>query len=355
LPAGAPKIAVIIVNANTGAHIERALEALDAQTLAPARVIVVDNASTDGSPEAIGERFPSVEVIRLERNVGFAAANNVGVRAADGCDCVALLNPDAFPLTDWLEALARAVERHPEYAFFGSRLVSADAPGVLDGTGDVYHVSGLAWRRDHGRPATVAPPAGEIFSPCAAAALYRRDAFLEVGGFDESYFCYFEDSDLAFRLRLAGYRCLYVPDAVVHHVGSVTAGRFSDFTVYHSFRNLLWTYAKNMPSPLVWLYLPQHVLATGLTLAWFGWRGQGRVLLSSKRDALRELPRVLEQRRAIQRGRKASARELRRAMATGVATPALPIAARVRDRDDAERTRPRGGRGRRQHGASPRA
>jgi GT2 family glycosyltransferase len=330
LPAGAPKIAVIIVNANTGEHIERALESLTAQTLAPARVIVVDNASTDGSPDTIARRFPSVHVVRLDRNVGFAAANNVGVGAADDCDWVALLNPDAFPLRDWLEALARALGAHPEYAFFGSRLVSAEAPGFLDGTGDVYHVSGLAWRRDHGRPATVAPQAGEIFSPCAAAALYRRDAFLEVGGFDESYFCYFEDSDLAFRLRLAGHHCLYVPDAVVHHVGSVAAGRFSDFTVYHSFRNLVWTYAKNMPSPLVWLYLPQHLLVTGLTLAWFGLRGQGRVLLTSKRDALRELPRVLEQRRAIQRRRKASARELRQAMATGMARPALPMARRVR-------------------------
>jgi GT2 family glycosyltransferase len=330
LPAGAPKIAVIIVNANTGVHIERALTSLAKQTLAPTRVIVVDNASTDGSPGEITKRFPSVELIRLERNVGFAAANNVGVRAADDCEWVALVNPDAFPLSDWLAGLARAIERHPEYAFFGSRLVSADAPSLLDGTGDVYHVSGLAWRRDHGRPATVAPRAGEIFSPCAAAALYRRDAFLDVGGFDESYFCYFEDSDLAFRLRLAGHRCLYVPDAVVHHVGSVTAGRFSDFTVYHSFRNLVWTYAKNMPTPLLWLYLPQHVLVTGLTLAWFGLRGQGRVVLSSKRDALRELPRVLEQRRAIQRRRKASARELRQAMATGVARAALPMARRAR-------------------------
>jgi GT2 family glycosyltransferase len=330
LPAGAPKIAVIIVNANTGEHIDRALDALAGQTLEPARVIVVDNASNDGSPDAIARRFPSVEVVRLERNVGFAAANNVGVQAADDCEWVALLNPDAFPLRDWLEALARAAERHREYSFFGSRLVSAEAPGVLDGTGDVYHVSGLAWRRDHGRPATVAPPAGEIFSPCAAAALYRRDAFLEVGGFDEGYFCYFEDSDLSFRLRLAGHRCLYVPDAVVHHVGSATAGRFSDFTVYHSFRNLVWTYAKNMPGPLVWLYLPQHLVATGLALAWFGLRGQGRVVLASKRDALRELPRVLEQRRAIQRGRKTSARELRRAMATGVASSALPMARRIR-------------------------
>jgi GT2 family glycosyltransferase len=330
LPAGAPKIAVIIVNANTGVHIERALTSLAKQTLAPTRVIVVDNASTDGSPDEIAKRFPSVDLIRLDRNVGFAAANNVGVRAADDCEWVALVNPDAFPLSDWLAALARAIEQRPQYAFFGSRLVSADAPSLLDGTGDVYHVSGLAWRRDHGRPATVAPGAGEIFSPCAAAALYRRDAFLEVGGFDESYFCYFEDSDLAFRLRLAGHRCLYVPDAVVHHVGSVTAGRFSDFTVYHSFRNLVWTYAKNMPTPLLWLYLPQHVLVTGLTLAWFGLRGQGRVVLSSKRDALRELPRVLEQRRAIQRRRKASARELRQAMATGVARAALPMARRAR-------------------------
>jgi GT2 family glycosyltransferase len=310
--------AVVIVNANAGALLERTLEALGRQTLSPRRVLVVDNASTDGSVDGLTVRHPEVELIRLPRNVGFAAANNLAVRAAGDCDWIALLNPDAFPEPGWLDALARATRTAPDYAFFGSRLLRADDSGELDGTGDLYHVSGLAWRRDHGRPAEgVASFAEEVFSPCAAAALYRRDVFLGAGGFDEAYFCYYEDNDLSFRLRLAGHRCLYVPDAVVHHVGSALSGRESDFTVYHSFRNLLWTYVKNMPSPLVWLYLPHCVLMNGLILGGYSVRGRGRLIASAYRDALRALPRVVRQRRAIQRRRVVSARELRRSLELG--------------------------------------
>ena len=112
-------------------------------------------------------------------------------------------------------------------------------------------MSGWAWQRGHGqRIGRVDDPeaAEEVFAPCAAAALYQRDAFQEVGGFDESYFCYFEDIDLGFRLRLAGHRCLYVPQAVALHLGAATAGRESDFAVYHAHRNLVWTYVKNMPA-----------------------------------------------------------------------------------------------------------
>jgi GT2 family glycosyltransferase len=188
----------------------------------------------------------------------------------------------------------------------------------LDGTGDVYHVSGLAWRRDHGRRVLDHEPGeGEIFSPCAAAALYRRDAFLEVGGFDESFFAYFEDSDLSFRLRLRDHRCLYVPDAVVHHVGSATTGRLSDFTVYHSLRNDVWTWAKNMPGPLAVRYLPQHLLANLMTVAFFSLIGRGGPALAAKRDAVRGLPRVLRERRRIQAERRVAVEELRRLLDRG--------------------------------------
>jgi GT2 family glycosyltransferase len=315
---GGFSVAVVIVNANAGALLERTLRALGRQTLAPRRVLVVDNASADGSVDGLTVRHPGVELIRLPENAGFAAANNLAVRAADDCDWIALLNPDAFPEPGWLEALARATRTAPEYAFFGSRLLKADDSGELDGTGDLYHVSGLAWRRDHGRPAEgAAPVAEEVFSPCAAAALYRRDVFLAAGGFDESYFCYYEDSDLSFRLRLAGHRCLYVPDAVVHHVGSALSGRESDFTLYHSYRNLVWTYLKNMPSPLVWLYLPHCVLMNGLVLGGYVVRGRGKVVASAYRDALRELARVVRQRRAIQSRRVVSTLELRRSLEVG--------------------------------------
>lgn len=312
-------IAVIIVNFNSGTLLGECLRHVRAQTRRPERIIVVDNASSDGSADRLESDYPEVELIRSDRNLGFAAANNLGVHRAIGTKWLALLNPDAFPKPDWLERLLAAADRHPECASFGSRLLDAHDPGRLDGTGDVYHVSGLAWRRDHGRPVeTGTNEAGEIFAPCAAAALYRRDAFLEAGGFDEEYFCYFEDVDLGFRLRLLGHGCRYVPDAEVRHVGSAVTGRRSPFSLYHGHRNLVWTWCKNMPGPLLWWYLPQHLLLNLGSLLWYAPRGQGSTLLRAKWDALRGLPRCWRQRRAIQAHCKVTPRRLRQAMSRGL-------------------------------------
>jgi GT2 family glycosyltransferase len=320
------RVGVVIVNYNAAGFLDRALGALARQTRPPDRVIVVDNASTDGSAEGLEHALPAVEVVKLDANVGFAAANNLGVRAASDCDWVALLNPDAFPEPDWLERLVEATRAERDYSFFASRLLLADDPDRVDGTGDVYHVSGLAFRRDHGRPAKhAARPQEEVFAPCAAAALYRRDAFLAVGGFDERYFAYLEDLDLAFRLRLAGHRCLYVPSSTALHHGSAIAGRTSDFTIYHSQRNLVWTYVKNMPSPLVWLYLPQHLLVNVAALVAYSLLGQPRAIVCAKRDAVRGLPRVLAERRRLQRERAVAARELRRLMGKGFAAFTTPL------------------------------
>jgi len=316
------RIALVIVNHNAGEYLGRCLDAVAAQRLAPARVIVVDNASGDGSLAAARGRA-GVEVVALDSNTGFAAANNLAVQQAADCEWVALLNPDAFPEPDWLAQLAAAAGSHPGCGSFASRLVQAGG-GALDGTGDVYHVSGLAWRRHHGLAAEGRDlQAEEIFSACAAAALYRRDAFIEVGGFDERYFCYFEDIDLGFRLRLAGHGCLYVPESVCVHLGSATTGKRSDFSVYYGHRNLVWTFVKNMPGPLFWLYLPQHLFLNLATLAGFGWRGRMRVLLRAKWAALRGLPAAWRARRRIQAVRKADIREMRRYMAHGWVLPYL--------------------------------
>jgi GT2 family glycosyltransferase len=313
------RVAVVVVNLNGAAVLDRCLAALRRQTVRPARAIVVDNASTDGSAEDLEGRHPGIEVVRLAANLGFAAANNLAVARADDCDWVALLNPDAFPEPAWLERLLAAAEAHPEFAFFGSRLLRADDPETLDGTGDVLHVGGMAWRRDHGAPAagTRLDPE-EVFSPCAAAALYRRDVWEQVGGLHERYFCYFEDTDLSFRLRLAGHRCLYVPDAVVHHVGSAIAGTDTDFTVYHSFRNLIWTYVRNMPGVLAWVYLPQLVLVNAFLLGAFALRGRPLVIVRAQFAALLGLPRVLSERRAIQASRTAPVHSVHAAMARGL-------------------------------------
>jgi GT2 family glycosyltransferase len=286
---------------------------------------LVDNASNDGSAESVQEQYPEIEVIRLRENLGFAGANNLAIARLPECEWIAFLNPDAFPEPEWLEKLLSSAQACPSYTFYASRMLSNGDRTTLDGAGDVYHTSGAAWRLGHGRKCEISDlQKAEVFGACAAAALYRRDAILASGGFDEKYFCYFEDVDLAFRLRLAGHRCLYVPDAVVYHVGSATTGgERSDFTTYHGQRNLVWTYFKDMPSPLFWLYLPQHILLNVAMLVWYSLRGQARVIWKAKRDAVKGLPRILKERRRIQKTRRVNAWELRRVMAKGLLTPYL--------------------------------
>ena len=219
-----------------------------------------------------------------------------------------LLNPDAFPEPDWLEQLIDAAGKNPGYSMFASRQLMEANRLLLDGEGDTYHISGLVWREGHGKPANDAiHQPQEIFAPCAAAGLYRRDALMSAGGFDEDFFCYVEDVDLGFRLRLMGHRCLLVPAAVVCHIGSATTGgQQSDFAVYHGHRNLVWAYVKNMPGWLFWACLPLHVLLNLVTIVWFAARGQGWLIFRAKRDALLGLPKMWRKRREIQKNRLAS-------------------------------------------------
>lgn len=306
------KVTAIIINWNGEQYLERCLTALSNQTAKPHEIILVDNASSDGSAK-LAKHFPSVRLISLDRNTGFARGNNLAFEAVSAeSEWIALINPDAFAEPQWLEALLAAAESNPGYDVFGSKLVNAADSTVLDGEGDIYHMSGLVWRRGHGESAlNAAHGEHEVFSPCAAAAIYRRSALLKAGGFDEDYFCYVEDVDLGFRLRLAGHRCLYVPQSVAHHVGSgTTGGHHSDFAIYHGHRNLVWTFVKDMPGVLFWLLLPLHVALNLASVIYFALRGRGRVILRAKRDALLGLPKMWRKRRYIQANRVASARAI---------------------------------------------
>lgn len=307
-----PKVSVIIVNWNGKQYIERCLVALMGQTVKPLEIILVDNASSDGSVDIV-RTFPSVRLIALEQNVGFAQGNNLAFESVcDESEWIALINPDAFAEHCWLETLMVAAESNPGFDVFGSKLINANEPILLDGTGDAYHMSGLVWRMEQGVSVlNSVKNVSEMFSPCAAAALYRRNVLQKLGGFDEDYFCYVEDVDLGFRLRLAGYRCLYVSQSVAHHVGSgMTGGQHSSFAMYHGHRNLVWTFVKNMPGILFGLLLPLHVALNLFCIIWFVLCGKGRVILRAKRDAVLGLPRMWRKRQYIQKTRSASVGEI---------------------------------------------
>ena len=302
------KVSVVIVNWNGARFLERCLSALMAQTVKPHEIILLDNASSDDSLK-IARGFPDVRVIASDQNTGFARGNNMAIKAAAAdSEWIALINPDAFADPGWLEEMLNAARRNPEFQVFGSKLVEAENPSMLDGAGDAYCISGRVRRIGKSKAeATHCRNECEVFSVCAAAALYRRDILNEVGGFDEDYFCYVEDVDLGFRFRLAGYRCLYVPASIVHHVGSgTTGGQHSHFAVYYGHRNLLWTFVKNMPGILFWILLPLHIALNLASIVLFVLRGQSRTILRAKWDALIGLPGVWQKRDEIQKRRVAS-------------------------------------------------
>ena len=257
-----PWVRVIIVNYNGGPLIQTCVDRLAAQSLSDFEAVVVDNGSTDGSAAALCLPDQRFSVILTGRNLGFAAANNLGARHCRA-PWLATLNPDAFADPAWLAALRRATERHPDAAMFGSTQIDGRDPTRLDGCGDVCSAYGIPWRGGYQYPVEAQPVEdGEPFAPCAAAALYRRDAFEEVGGFDEAFFCYLEDVDLGYRLRLCGHQGIQVPEARVEHLGSAISGRTSRFTLYQSYRNRVWLVFNNSPFPLILVLLPLHLAAT---------------------------------------------------------------------------------------------
>ena len=299
-------VSVVIVTWNGRHHLEGCLPALQAQQDVTFETIVVDNASTDGTVEYVRAHFPRVRLVRLARNMGFAAGNNAGARAAAG-RYLAFLNNDTIPEPRWLHTLLGGVDERAGYALTTSRIVYMHDPEIIDSAGDGVLRWGGAFKRLHGAPAHLALTSGEVFGVCGAACLMPRATFEELGGFDESFFASHEDVDLSYRARLRGYRCRYVADAVVRHHGSATLGRVSAFAVFHGQRNLEWMYFKNTPGALLLRTLPGHILYNAAAAVHFARLGLLGPFLRAKLAAAAALPRVWRQRAAVQRTRRVSA------------------------------------------------
>nr|WP_241735758.1 glycosyltransferase family 2 protein [Aquisalinus flavus] len=262
-----PAVSVLIVSYNTGVQrLSRCLAALSSQSFSDFEIILLDNGSDDGSVAA--QSLPdNAIVVEAGSNLGFAGGMNRAAQAATGT-WLALLNPDTMVRPDWLGRLIEATQRHPGVKLFGSVQIDMADRDRLDGLGDVYHASGIAWRGGYGASTALIPMQDEeIFAPCAAACLYHADLFRNLGGFEESFFCYNEDVDFGFRARLMDERAVLVHDATILHEGSGITGRRSAFTVYHGTRNRIWTFIRCMPAPLIWLMFPVHVLANVFFLA----------------------------------------------------------------------------------------
>lgn len=301
-----PDVSVVVVTWNGRQHLDTCLASIEAQRGVAIETILVDNGSTDGTSDYVRERFPWVRLVSLSENRGFAGGNNAGAREAAG-RFVAFLNNDTSADPDWLRALLSGIDEPGGFVLVASRIVYMHDPTIIDSAGDSVLRWGGAFKRHHGEPATAAAATQEVFGVCGAACMMPKAMFDEIGGFDEDFFASHEDVDLSYRARLRGYRCRYVADALVRHVGSATLGTVSPFSVFHGQRNLEWMYVKDTPGSLLLKTLAGHVVydvAAGVHFARIGLLGP---YLRAKAAAIAGLPRMLRKRAAVQRARRVGA------------------------------------------------
>lgn len=306
-----PKVSIAIVNFNGEALLRKNLPDVLRQDYQDFEIIVVDNGSTDGSVKLLEEEFPEVRVVRLEQNAGFAAGVNRAVETSSS-DYVATLNNDARPYLDWLSNLVTFAEENPDFGMFASKMVFDHDPAIINSAGISLDLAGIAWDRMVGD--RDGGPSQEIFGPSAGAALYRRKLFDDVGGFDESFFAYLEDVDLAWRARLAGWRCWYVATAAVRHEHSATAIEGSPFKNFHLGRNKILSILKNYPLPQLFRYAPLIVFYDLGAIPYTLVSRRDPSILLGRLAAFRELRETLSRRRAIHRSRRVGWSELSETM-----------------------------------------
>lgn len=241
------KVTIIIPNYNGCHFMEPCLASLGKQTYKDYQILIVDNASTDGSAEYVRERYPEIKILCLDKNYGFSGAVNLGIRRCK-TPYVILLNNDTTVDPHYIEELVKAIEASPRIFSVSSKMLQMYHPELIDSAGDLYTLTGWGVCRGAGRPRSNYTKMDEVFSACAGAAIYRREIFKKIGLFDEKHFAYLEDIDVGYRAKIFGYRNLYCPTALVYHVGSGTSGsKYNSFKVRLSARNNVYLNYKNMP------------------------------------------------------------------------------------------------------------
>ncbi|MEJ2696146.1 MAG: glycosyltransferase family 2 protein [Candidatus Sulfobium sp.] len=321
-----PTISVVIVNLNGEKYLRDCLDSLSSQTFRDFEVIVVDNGSRDGSLDLINKEFGWVNVISLRENTGFARGNNVGIGASSG-KYIATLNNDTIAESRWLEGLVQTAEADARTGMVASKILLGREGSELDSAGMLVYPDGMTRQRGRGQTDRGQfDKTEEVLFPSACAALYRREMLEETGFFDEDFFSYCEDADLGLRGRLAGWRAVMAPGAVVRHLYSQTGGKYSDFKAYHVERNRFWVLLKDLPLCYVflfpfytsWRYIIQvySILSGRGSVARLAENsGRGRLLnVASRafRDALGGIPRMLRKRRNIWRHRRIAAKDYRK-------------------------------------------
>jgi len=265
-----PSASVIIVNSNGLPHLQRCLTAITQQNYDKCEILVIDNASTDGSVKYIEREFPSVRIVRNQSNLGYAGANNIGFAEVHS-EYIAVLNPDTEVHPDWLRELVLALHADRAAGLATPQILMMDQPGVVNTCGNDITLTGFTFCR--GLDSSVGTYNQlEVVSAVSGAAFVIRQAVLEeIGGFDEAFFMYFEETDLSLRAALAGYTCLYVPTAIVLHKYDF---RFSARKCYLQERNRYFSLFKTFRAPTLFALLPEFALAEAISWSYAAMKGR---------------------------------------------------------------------------------
>lgn len=293
-------ISVVIVNYNGAPWLERCLASLLAQTFQSFEIIFVDNASTDASCALVQQHFPQVKLIRSETNVGFAAGNNLGIRAARGA-WIATLNTDTSVANDYLEKLSEPVRATGDTARIGAcapLMLQMERPDLVDAAGLYVDAFGFAWNIGAGLGANEFSAAREVYGACAGAALYRRAMLDEIGLFDDDFFGFYEDADLAQSAHRAGWKTILVPAARVFHTHGASFGKIAPRKTYLLARNRWWSMFKNFPMPQFVLVLPLLLVADFVSLLQAVRRGHGFQAWQGRADAWRSRKKLWAKRQS---------------------------------------------------------
>lgn len=302
-----PTLSIVIPNWNGCHFLPTCLDSLLRQSHPAIEIILVDNASSDGSPKYVKAHYPQVKLIELDRNQGFTGACNIGMIAASG-EFIALLNNDTQTDPHWAAEIIAAFTSHPEVGIIASKMLLFDRRDTIHTTGDFFTIDGRAgnrgvWEKDEGQY----DRADYVFAACGGASACRKSMLDHIGLLDDDYFFLLEDIDLAWRAQLTGYKVLYLPTAIVYHHLSATGGGIT--ASFHSGRNSIWLIAKNLPPSLLRKYA-RPILRRQAAQAWTAlkaWRGpEARAQLRGMTAGLLTLPRALKKRRQIQASKTVS-------------------------------------------------
>jgi GT2 family glycosyltransferase len=294
-----PSVSIIVVNWNGKALLKDCLGALCHQTYPNKQIILVDNGSVDQSVIYVRENFPLVKAVELSRNTGFTGGNLAGLLFARG-DFVALVNNDTRAQDHWLENLIQPMLEDSTVGICASKVLFDDGRAI-NSAGDGLTTAAVGFNRGLGKAGELFMDPEFVFGACGAAVLYRRRMLNEIGFLDDDFFLYDEDTDLNFRAQLAGWKCAYVPNAIVYHKSNATSGRLSDLHVYYHSRNLEFVWLKNMPASLMLRYAHHKLIQEFGSFLYLCVRhGKCSSFFRAKKDALKMFPLTWRKRKEIQ-------------------------------------------------------